>query len=85
MVYFQGSIKIKVLKSMNLCNLCDYNDVHILVRGDITIVRCNTATGGTLRITKKNLQDEEFPHELFPATRQKTKIRNAFTNNIKQI
>ena len=36
---------IKVLKS----NLCDYNDVHILVRGDITISRCNTATGGTFK------------------------------------
>ena len=35
-------------------------------------------TGTTLRITKKNFQDEELPHELFPKTRQKTKIRNVF-------
>ena len=35
-------------------------------------------TGTTLRITDKNFQDEELPHELFLTTRQKTKIRNAF-------
>ena len=39
-------------------------------------------TGTTLRITKKNFQDEELPHELFLTTRQKIKIRNAFANNI---
>ena len=30
----------------------------------------------------KNFQDEELPHESFATTRQKTKIRNAFVNNI---
>ena len=39
-------------------------------------------TETTLRITKKNFQDEELYHELFLKTRQKTKKRNAFTNNI---
>ena len=39
-------------------------------------------TGITLRITKKIFQDEELPHELFITTRQKTKIRNAFANNM---
>ena len=29
--------------------------------------------GTTLRITKKIFQDEEFPHESFPTTRQKTR------------
>ena len=38
-------------------------------------------TGTRLRIMKKNFQDEELPHELFLITRQKTKIRNAFTND----
>ena len=38
-------------------------------------------TETTLKITKKTFQDEELPHELFLATRQKTKIRNAFANN----
>ena len=36
-----------------------------------------------LRITKKKFQDEELPHELFLTTRQVTKIRNAFANNMK--
>ena len=39
-------------------------------------------TETTLRITKKNFQDEELYHELFLKTRQKTKKTNAFTNNI---
>ena len=39
-------------------------------------------TGRTLRITKKNFQDEKLPHELFLTTRQKTKIINAFANNM---
>ena len=39
-------------------------------------------TGTTLRITKKTIQDEELPHELLLATRQKTKIRNAFVSSM---
>ena len=39
-------------------------------------------TGGTSRITKKNFQSEELPHVLFLTTRQKTKIWNAFSNNM---
>ena len=39
-------------------------------------------TETTLRITKKNFQDEELPQELFLTTRQKTKMRNAFANNM---
>ena len=38
-------------------------------------------TGTILRISKKNFEDEELPHELFLTTRQTTKIRNAFANN----
>ena len=37
--------------------------------------------GRTLKITNKNLQDEEFPHELF-LIRQKIKIRNTFAKNM---
>ena len=33
----------------------------------------NNKTGTTLRIIKKNFQDEDLPHELFLTTRQKTK------------
>ena len=39
-------------------------------------------TGTILRLTKKNFEDEELPHELFLTTRQTTKIRNTFPNNI---
>ena len=38
--------------------------------------------GTKLKINKKNVQDEELPHELFLTTRQRTKIRNAFANNM---
>ena len=39
-------------------------------------------TGTTLRTTKKNFQDEELPHVLLPTTRQKTKRRINFANNM---
>ena len=39
-------------------------------------------TGTTLRITKKSFQSEELPHELFLTLRQKTEIRNSFTNDM---
>ena len=39
-------------------------------------------TGTILRLNKKNFEDEELPHELFLTTRQITKIRNAFANNM---
>ena len=38
-------------------------------------------TGIILRVNKKNFEDEEFPHELFPRTRQAIKIGNAFSDN----
>ena len=39
-------------------------------------------TGAILGINKENFQDEELPHELFLATRETTKIRNAFVSNM---
>ena len=39
-------------------------------------------TGTILRLTKKNFEDEELLNELFLTTRQTTKIRNAFENNM---
>ena len=39
-------------------------------------------TGTVLRSNEKNFEDEELPHELFLTTRQPTKIRNAFANNM---
>ena len=35
-----------------------------------------------MRLTKKNLGDEELPHELFLATRQTTKKKKTFAKNM---
>ena len=37
------------------------------------------------KLNKKNIEEEELPHELFLTTRQTTKIRNGFANNILDI
>ena len=39
-------------------------------------------TGTTLRINLKMLNENNLPHELLLTTRQKTKLRNAFNNNM---
>ena len=39
-------------------------------------------TGTTLRISLKMFDGDDLLHELLLTTRQKTKIRNAFNNNI---
>ena len=61
----------------------------ILIRVTLTNTQLNKSKsaasnkiGTTLRITKKKFQVEELPHKLFLKTRQKSKIRNVFANNI---
>ena len=39
-------------------------------------------TGTTLRINLKMFDGNDLPHELLLTTRQKTKLRNAFNNNM---
>ena len=39
-------------------------------------------TGATLRMSLKMLDGNDFPHEFLLTTRQKTKLRNAFNNNM---
>ena len=39
-------------------------------------------TGSILKLNKKSFEDEELAHELFLTTRQTTKIRHAFANNM---
>ena len=39
-------------------------------------------TGTTLRMSLKMLDGNDLPHELLLTTRQKTKLRNAFNNNM---
>ena len=38
--------------------------------------------GATLRISIKNFNKDELPHELLLTTRQSTKLRNAINNNL---
>ena len=38
--------------------------------------------GTILRLSMKNFEDEELPHEFFLTTRKTTKIRNAFVINM---
>ena len=39
-------------------------------------------TGTTLRMCLKMFNGKDLPHELLLTTRQKTKLRNAFNNNM---
>ena len=39
-------------------------------------------TGTTLRMSLKMLDENDLSHELLLTTRQKTKLRNAFNNNM---
>ena len=39
-------------------------------------------TGTTLRISLKVFNGNNLPHQLLVTTRQKTKLRNAFNNNM---
>ena len=39
-------------------------------------------TGTTLRMSLKMLDRNDLPHKLLLTTRQKTKLRNAFNNNM---
>ena len=39
-------------------------------------------TAAILRVNKKNFQDEELPHDFFVTTRQITKTKNVFANNM---
>ena len=45
-----------------------------------TAVKNNT--GATLRMSSKMFGRNDLPHELLLSTRQKTKLRNAFNNNM---
>ena len=53
---------------------------------DIQLKKLKTAvknkTGTSLRISLKMFNRSDLPHDLLLATRQKTKSRNAFNNNM---
>ena len=54
------------------------SDAHIKQLKDAV----NDNTGTTLRIKLKMFDGNDLPHELLLTTRQKTKLRNAFDNNM---
>ena len=65
--------------------MANYKEVRVKLT-NTQLNKLNSAaknkTRTTLKTTKKHFQDEELLHELFLATKQRTKIRYAFANNM---
>ena len=65
--------------------MVEYSKVNVKL-SDAQLKKLKTAvknkTGTTLRISLKMFNGNNLPHELLLTTRQKTKIRNAFNNNM---
>ena len=65
--------------------MVEYNKVNVKL-SDTQLKKLKTAvkdkTGTTLRISLKMFNGNDLPHELLLTTRQKTKLRNAFNNNM---
>ena len=65
--------------------MVEYSKVNVK-SSDIQLKKLKTAvknkTGTTLRISLKMFNGNDMPHELLLTTRQKTKLRNAFNNNM---
>ena len=65
--------------------MVEYSKVNVKL-SDTQLKKLKTAvknkTGTALRISLKMLNGNDLPHELLLTTRQKTKLRNAFNNNM---
>ena len=65
--------------------MVEYSKVNVKLR-DMELKKLKTAvnnkTGATLRISLKMLNGNDLPHELLLTARRKTKLRNAFNNNM---
>ena len=65
--------------------MVEYNTVNAKL-SDLQLNKLKTAvknqTGGTLRMNVKMLNGNNLLHELLLTTRQRTKLRNAFENNM---
>ena len=65
--------------------MVEYNKVNVKLT-DIQLNKLKPAvknkTGTTLRMSLKMLDENDLPHDLLLITRQKTKLRNAFNNNM---
>ena len=65
--------------------MVEYNKVNIKLT-DTQLKKLNTAvknkTGATLRMSLKMFNGNDLPHELLLTTRQETKRKNSFNNNM---
>ena len=65
--------------------MVEYSKVNVKLT-DTQLKKLKTAvknkTGTTLRMSLKMFDGNDLPHELLLTTRQKTKLRNAFNNNM---
>ena len=65
--------------------MVEYNKINVKL-SDTQLKKLKTAvknkTGTTLRISLKMFNGNNLPHELLLTTKQKTKLRNAFNNNV---
>ena len=65
--------------------MVEYSKVNVKL-SDTQLKKTKTAvkdkTGTTLRVSLKIFNRKDFPHELLLITRQKTKLRNTFNNNM---
>ena len=78
MTFFQGSAAV-------LQKMANYEEARVkLANTQLKKIESATKneTGAKLIITKKNLQYEELPHELFLTTRQKPKIRDVLAKRL---
>ena len=65
--------------------MVEYSKVNVKL-SDMQLKKLKTAvenkTGTTLRMSLKMFSGNDLPHELLLTTRQKTKLRNVFNNNM---
>ena len=65
--------------------MAEYSKVNVkLLDTQMKILKTGvkSKTGANLRMSLKMLDGNDLPHELLFTTRQKTKVRNAFNNNM---
>ena len=78
--FYKGTAKV-----LWIIQMFEYSKVNVKSL-DRQLEQLKTAakdkTGATLRMSLKMLDGNDLPHELLLTTRQKTKLRNAFNNNM---
>ena len=64
--------------------MAEYSKVNVKLSGALKKLKTavKKKTGTTLRMSLKMLDGNDLPHELLLTTRQKTKLRNVFNNNM---